>query len=117
MIFYRKDGRISNFQVDETWEEFEDELVATPIGERLKSEVETEDFKNLLKKYELGQLRSRRESECFSIINQNFIVDGKSVTWFDTLTEKQKVDASIWVQQWRDVTETNVIPDKPEWLK
>lgn len=64
----------------------------------------------------LKELRQQREIECFSILNQNYIIDGQSKTWFDTLTEEQKQDANIWVQQWRDVTETKVIPTKPSWL-
>lgn len=64
----------------------------------------------------LNELRKQREVECFSVINQNYIIDGQSKTWFDTLTEEQKQDANIWVQQWRDVTETKVVPTKPSWL-
>lgn len=117
MKFYRKGNMKATLKVDDTWEEFEDELVQTPIGERFKSEVETEEFKNLLREYELGQLRSRRAIECFSIVNQNFVINGKSATWFDTLTEEQKIEANEWVKAWRDVTETKVIPTKPTWLK
>lgn len=62
-------------------------------------------------------LRQQRQIECFSIINQNFIINGKSITWFDTLTQEQKIDAERWLQDWRDVTETKFIPEKPSWLK
>ena len=65
----------------------------------------------------LQELREQREVECFAIINQNFIINGQSKTWFDTLTDEQKVDAEQWVQAWRDVTETKIIPEKPSWLK
>lgn len=65
----------------------------------------------------IPNLRSQREVECFSIINQIYIVNGKSATWFDTLTEEQKIEAEQWLQAWRDVTETKVIPEKPVWLK
>ena len=65
----------------------------------------------------LERLRTIRELECFSVINQNYIIDGQSKTWFDTLTEKQRQEASVWVQEWRDVTETKVIPEKPNWIK
>lgn len=63
------------------------------------------------------ELRERRNAECFSIINQNFIINGQSKTWFDTLTEEQKVDVQNWLQQWKDVTITKIIPEKPNWLK
>ena len=65
----------------------------------------------------LQALRERRNVECFSVINQNFIIDGESKTWFDTLTKEQKVDAENWLQQWKDVTLTKIIPEKPNWLK
>lgn len=64
----------------------------------------------------INNLRLKREAECFSVINQNFIVDGKSLSWFDTLNEQQKTEASEWVQKWRDVTETKIIPERPLWL-
>lgn len=63
------------------------------------------------------ELRIRRQNECFDILNQNYIEDGKSVTWFDTLNEEQKKEANDWVQAWRDITETFVVPEKPIWLK
>lgn len=116
-MVYTKNGTISTIKYDDTWEEIDDELVETPYGAMLKSYVESEEYKDFLKIQELDKLRLRRERECFSVINQNFIIDGKSVTWFDTLTEEQKTEASIWVHSWRDVTDTLVVPDKPSWLK
>ena len=80
-------------------------------------EMTEEEILELKNKDELRELRQQREDECFSIINQNFIINGKSVSWFDTLTPEQKIDAEVWVQEWRDVTETKVIPTKPSWLK
>lgn len=61
-------------------------------------------------------LRARRQAECYSIVNQNYIINGKSVTWYDTLTAEQQADAMAWVQAWRDVTATKVVPTKPAWL-
>lgn len=79
--------------------------------------VYVEYTKEELEEIELNKLREQREVECFSVLNQNYIIGGQSKTWFDTLTEKQKQDASVWVQEWRDVTETKVIPEKPNWIK
>lgn len=79
--------------------------------------VYVEYTKEELEEIELNKLRQQREIECFSVINQNYIIDCQSKTWFDTLTEEQKQDANIWVQQWRDVTETKVVPTKPSWIK
>lgn len=110
MKLYKKDGIISNFKVDNTWQEFEDEYVSTPIGERLRSEVETDKFKKELEEYNLSQLRTRRGQECFSVINRGSL-------WHDTLTDEQKEELKTWYMAWLDVTDTNVIPNKPNWLK
>lgn len=57
----------------------------------------------------LNELRSRREIECFSIINRGQF-------WYDLLTEEQKAELRVWYQNWLDVTDTKVIPTKPSWL-
>ena len=56
-------------------------------------------------------LRYRREEECFRII------DNRSQLWYDHLTAEQKVELNTWYEAWLKVTETKVIPEKPEWLK
>ena len=117
MKIYIKDNMRATYPIDDTWQEIEDEFVMTPIGQKLKSELETPEYKEQIMAYELDQLRLRREQECFSIINQNFIIDGKSVSWFDTLTDEQKQEASIWIQSWRDVTKTMIVPEKPDFIK
>lgn len=77
-----------------------------------KTEMETARDTAML----LDNLRSTREQECFAVINQIYIVDGVAKSWFDTLTEEQQAEANIWVQAWRDVTETLVAPTKPSWM-
>lgn len=77
-----------------------------------KTEMETKRNLNM----QLGQLRAQRQTECFDVINQNYVIDGQSVTWFDTLTDDQKEEATAWIQAWRDVTDTLIEPDKPSWL-
>lgn len=62
-----------------------------------------------LEEKELGKLRSRRESECFSIVN-------RGEPWYRRLTEEQKLELDSWYAAWLDVTETKVIPEKPGWL-
>ena len=57
----------------------------------------------------IEDLKSRRERECFSIINR-----GKA--WYDTLTEEQYEELQVWYQAWLNVTTTLVVPDKPSWL-
>ena len=55
-------------------------------------------------------LRFAREIECFNIIN-------RSPLWFNTLSKEQLQELQEWYQAWLDITETGVIPIKPEWLK
>ena len=56
-------------------------------------------------------LKDRRSRECFSII------DNRSVMWYNNLTESQKEELTAWYKAWLDITETKIIPKKPEWLK
>ena len=58
-----------------------------------------------------GSLRNRRQLECFDII------DNRSKLWYDTLTEEQYDELKTWYEAWLKVTETKVVPVKPEWFK
>ena len=58
----------------------------------------------------LEQLRQQREVECFSIINRGQL-------WYNNLTAEQYDELQVWYRTWLDVTETKIIPNKPEWLK
>lgn len=62
-----------------------------------------------LLKIKKNKLRSNREQECFSIINRGKL-------WYDTLTNEQLEELNKWYKEWLDVTETLVVPNKPEWL-
>ena len=53
--------------------------------------------------------RKRREVECFPIINRGRL-------WYDTLSEEQLSELKTWYQAWLDGTNTQTIPEKPEWL-
>lgn len=57
----------------------------------------------------LEDLRLRREVECFPIINRGKL-------WYDNLTTEQVTELDEWYNAWLDVTETKVIPNKPNWL-
>ena len=57
----------------------------------------------------LDALRRQREVECFPIINRGQL-------WYDTLTEAQKAELKEWYIAWLDVTDTLVIPNKPNWI-
>lgn len=53
--------------------------------------------------------RKRREIECFPVINRGPL-------WYDTLTEEQLSELKTWYRAWLDGTNTQTIPEKPEWL-
>lgn len=55
------------------------------------------------------ELRERRETECFSVINRGQL-------WYDKLTERQKAELSAWYEAWLNVTKTLTVPDRPPWL-
>ena len=56
-----------------------------------------------------NELRARRQSICFPIINRGQL-------WYDTLTKLQKEELSSWYQNWLDVTVTLEEPVVPEFL-
>ena len=58
----------------------------------------------------IERLRYRREEECFSIINRGQL-------WYNNLTAEQYDALQVWYKTWLDVTETKMIPEKPNWLK
>ena len=58
----------------------------------------------------VSELRSRRASECFPIIN-------RGAPWYNRLTAGQKAELDTWYQSWLDVTATKVIPEKPQWVE
>lgn len=78
------------------------------------SYTETDEYREKAAEFraraEIKPLRRRREEECFSIINRGEL-------WYSRLTVPQKVELGHWYDAWLDVTETKVVPDKPEWLE
>lgn len=61
-------------------------------------------------KHELNELRRRREQECFSVINRGYL-------WYMQLSDAQLKELNGWYTAWLDVTETQIIPQKPEWMR
>lgn len=57
----------------------------------------------------LADLRSRREKECFSVINRGQL-------WYEGVSITQLLELRKWYKDWLAVTETKVVPDKPTWL-
>lgn len=57
----------------------------------------------------LKELRTRRELECFSVINRGYL-------WYMQLSDNQVAELNTWYKAWLNVTETLTVPQKPEWL-
>ena len=55
-------------------------------------------------------LRFAREWECFQLMN-------RSPLWFMSLSTEKQEELKKWYQAWLDVTETGVVPTKPDWLE
>lgn len=72
--------------------------------------IKNEDKQNEIEEAKkLNELRYQREVACFPYINRGYL-------WYNKLTDEQKSELDTWYQAWLDVTETKVIPEKPEWL-
>ena len=54
-------------------------------------------------------IRSRRERECFPIVNRGKL-------WYNLLTPEQYGELNKWYKDWLDAPETKIIPLKPKWL-
>lgn len=70
---------------------------------------DTAKVKELENEAYLNELRVQREEECFAVINRGQL-------WYDSLTRQQYEELNDWYQAWLIVTDTLVIPQKPEWL-
>ena len=75
------------------------------------------------KELELEQLRQQRQTDCFDIFNRNsYQVDdsryseGYRRLMMTELNEVQQAELKEWYEAWCDVTDTLVMPTKPEWL-
>lgn len=81
----------------EAWDEYEDVLVYTPFTEEE------------LREHKIQELRYRRQSECFSVINRGQL-------WYDKLTAEQRTELSVWYEAWLDAPQTMVAPELLPWL-
>lgn len=74
------------------------------------------DFDAMVKLKELNLekaqdgLRVMRDIECYPIIN-------RGQAWYKRLSKTQETDLDIWYQNWLDVTDTFVKPNKPSFVK
>lgn len=76
--------------------------------------TKTDEYKqkaeNFCREAEINELRRRRATECFSVVNRGAV-------WYERLTDEQRQELETWYQAWLDVTDTKVIPTNPIWLE
>ena len=77
------------------------------VDGKLTRDAEKEESDRL--EEENASLRSRREKECFSVVNRGWI-------WYSSLTIAQWRELRTWYLAWLKVTETGAIPDRPTWI-
>ena len=87
---------------------FENNFLAYKLDNKqlVYCETRNAELNKAAKRNEIVTLRAK---ECFPVINRGQL-------WYDTLSENQKFELSLWYQRWLDATETMIIPDKPEWI-
>lgn len=96
-------------EIPENFDDFEKNYKSYSLSEDgilVKNEDKQKEIEELK---ELNNLRFQRELVCFPYINRGYL-------WYNKLTDAQKNELDTWYQAWLDVTETKVIPEKPEWL-
>lgn len=92
----------------EVSEELYETLSFWPSGKLWQYNDDTQQF-SLVVSFDLLELRLARQVECFPIINRGYL-------WYKNLTEAQHAELQTWYQAWLDVTETGLIPPRPQWL-
>lgn len=92
----------------ENLEDFEDNYSCYYLSDDVLVKNEVRQLEIDLRR-EVEYLRSQREKACFPYVNRGSL-------WYNKLTDEQKEELDAWYQAWLDVTDTRVIPEKPEWL-
>lgn len=115
-VSVNKDGYVLGPYFNDFFKEFEVDnetavkLSTFPLYRNWRYNFETKEYflEELMSE---DILKARRQKECFNII------DNRSQLWYNHLSDEHKIELDEWYQKWLDVTETKVIPTKPEWLK
>lgn len=64
---------------------------------------------NYISEADRDEIRYRRDSECFAIVDRPL--------WLQSLSQSQMDEIIEWRKAWLDAPNTAVIPEKPEWIK
>lgn len=88
MKLYKNGEQIATYKVGDDWIEFEDEIVETPLGSKLKSFTFTNEYKKELEKKQkldkIGELKQRLNE-----LSQDF-VQAELGAEFDNITERKQ---------------------------
>lgn len=101
-----------NMEIDDTCAIIDDEML--PINffdEYIQYSFEEGKLikHSKLSEIEQDHIRSRRNRECFPIIN-------RGNAWYHMLNAEEKEELEKWYHEWLDATATGVIPDLPSFL-
>lgn len=91
-------------------DENEKEINANDVWKYEYIDTNNENTIVYMKSPDDAYLRHLRNIECFSELD-------KSLLWYDTLTDSQKEELKVWYRAWLDVTDTKIIPEKPDFIK
>lgn len=92
------------------------EIVETPAIPGKEAYDEYEDIQvyvlytaEELDEIKRADIRRRRVSECFSVINRGKL-------WYDRLTVAKEIELTDWYNAWLDAPETLTVPERPTWI-
>lgn len=98
----------AHFEIEEIPDDFYTNYHAYKVEDNALV-LDTNKLVDVAAEHEIDELRERREVECFPFINRGEL-------WYKRLTEKELGELNVWYQNWLDITETKVVPEKPSWL-
>lgn len=98
-------------EISTATDQVEDDIALLYLDSPFSYKIENGKFIKIKDETELraNAIRTRRERECFPIINRGAL-------WYEKLTEEQKTELSAWYEAWLDAPETGTAPTAPVWL-
>lgn len=93
-------------------DQVEDDIALLYLDSPFSYKIENGKFIKIKDESELrtNAIRTRRERECFPIINRGAL-------WYEKLTEEQKTELSAWYEAWLDAPATGIMPGLLTWVK
>lgn len=93
-------------------DQVEDDIALLYLDSPFSYKIENGKFIKIKDESELraNAIRTRREKECFPIINRGGL-------WYDKLTDEQKTELSAWYEAWLDAPATGIMPGLLTWVK